>query len=226
MDKLTVLRFIDDPTNITTGAGALSVEGELGGSINESINKAVSVALDAAVINTVREGVRKGHWAFKDVQEVVVGPGFPAAVLNRTPVVEPAPVEPQPVIKPEPVKTDVVPVVIKTEVPALVKPEPVKAAEPQVPVPAKIAPVVEPLLEPTTTTEKTSKSSKSMKASVTTFIRKNPERGGEVIGNLRKGEIIQVTESSSSGKYYLVVTNDGNTIGWVFKELLTAVKSK
>jgi curli production assembly/transport component CsgG len=226
MDKLTVLRFIDDPTNITTGAGALSVEGELGGSINESINKAVSVALDAAVINTIREGVRKGHWAFKDVQEVVASPGFPAAVLNRTPVVETVPVEPQPVIKPEPPKTDVVPVTIKTEEPAIVKPEPVKASEPQVPVPAKIAPVVEPLLEPTTTTEKTSKSSKSMQAVVTTFIRKNPERGGEVIGNLRKGEIIQVTESSSSGKYYLVVTNDGNTIGWVFKELLTAVKSK
>ena len=40
MDKLTVLRFVDDPTNITTGAGALSIEGEMGGSINESINKA------------------------------------------------------------------------------------------------------------------------------------------------------------------------------------------
>jgi curli production assembly/transport component CsgG len=226
MDKLTVLRFIDDPTNITTGASALSVEGEMGGSINESINKAVSVALDAAVINTIRQGVRKGHWAFKDAQEVVAGPGFPAAVLNKPPVVETVPGEPQPVINPEPVETEVVPVVIKTEEPAIVKPEPVKAAESQVPIPAKIAPVVEPLLASTTTTEKTSKSSKSMQALVTTFIRKNPERGGEVIGNLRKGEVIQVTESSSSGKYYLVVTNDGNTIGWVFKELLTAVKSK
>jgi len=223
MDKLTVLRFIDDPTNKLTGAGALSVEGELGGSINESINKAVSVALDAAVINTIREGVRKGHWAFKDTQEVITGPGFPAAVLDRPPVVETAPVES---IKSEPPKTDAVPIV--AEAPTVTKSEPVKAAEPQVPVPvpAKIVPVVEPLLAPTTTTEKTSKSSKSMQALVTTFIRKNPERGGEVIGNLRKGEIIQVTESSSSGKYYLVVTNDGNTIGWVFKELLTAVKSK
>jgi len=218
MDKLTVLRFIDDPTNKLTGAGALSVEGELGGSINESINKAVSVALDAAVINTIREGVRKGHWAFKDTQEVITGPGFPAAVLDRPPVVETAPVES---IKSEPPKTDAV-----AEAPTVTKSEPVKAAEPQVPAPAKIVPIVEPLLAPTTTTEKTSKSSKSMQALVTTFIRKNPERGGEVIGNLRKGEIIQVTESSSSGKYYLVVTNDGNTIGWVFKELLTAVKSK
>ena len=227
MDKLTVLRFVDDPTNITTGAGALSIEGEMGGSINESINKAVSVALDAAVINTIREGVRKGHWSFKDAQEVVTNPGFPAAVLNRAPVVETVPVVPTPV-NPEPPKTDVVPIVAKPEtpIPALVTPAPVKAAEPQVPIPTKIEPTVAPLLEPTTTTEKTSKSSKSMKALVTTFIRKNPERGGEVIGNLRKGEIIQVTESSSSGKYYLAVTNDGNTIGWVFKELLTAVKSK
>ena len=225
MDKLTVLRFIDDPTNTLTGAGALSIEGELGGSINESINKAVSVALDAAVVNTIKEGVRKGHWAFKDTQAVVAGPGLPAAVLNTPPVVETVPVEPQPVIKPEPPKTDVEPV-IKPEAPALVKPEPVKAAEPQVPIPAKIVPVVEPLLEPTTKTEKTSNSSKSMKALVTTFIRKNPERGGEVIGNLSKGEVIQVTESSNSGKYYLAVANDGKTIGWVFKELLIEVKSK
>jgi hypothetical protein len=143
-------------------------------------------------------------------------------VLNRSPVVETVPVDPT-LVKPEPPKTDVVPIVTKPETPA---PAPVKAAEPQVPIPTKIEPTVAPLLMPTTTTEKTSNSSKSMKALVATFIRKNPERGGEVIGNLRKGEVIQVTESSNSGKYYLAVTNDGNTIGWVFKELLTAVKSK
>lgn len=62
MDKITVLRFINDPT---TGPNSSAVEGEIGGSINESINKAIDVAIQAAVINTINEGVRKGHWAFK-----------------------------------------------------------------------------------------------------------------------------------------------------------------
>ena len=57
MDKFTVLRFINDGTN--------SLESEIGGSINESINRATSVAVQAAVVDTIREGARKGHWAFK-----------------------------------------------------------------------------------------------------------------------------------------------------------------
>lgn len=63
MDKLTLMRFINDGTN--------SLEGEVGGSINESINKATSRALQAAVVNTIREGVRRGHWAFKAVEVTV-----------------------------------------------------------------------------------------------------------------------------------------------------------
>lgn len=57
MDKLTVMRFVNDGTN--------AVEGELGGSINESINRATSLAIQAAVVDTIREGARKGHWSFK-----------------------------------------------------------------------------------------------------------------------------------------------------------------
>lgn len=57
MDKLTVMRFINDGTN--------ALESELGGSINESINRATDVAIQAAIVDTVREGVRKGHWSFK-----------------------------------------------------------------------------------------------------------------------------------------------------------------
>ena len=70
MDKLTLLRFIDDPTTVN-GNNALSIEGELGGSINESINRAIDVAVQAAVVNTINEGVRKGHWAFKAEQTVL-----------------------------------------------------------------------------------------------------------------------------------------------------------
>lgn len=61
MDKFTLLRFINDGTN--------SLESEIGGSINESINRATSVAIQAAVVDTIREGARKGHWAFKQEQK-------------------------------------------------------------------------------------------------------------------------------------------------------------
>lgn len=63
MDKITVLRFINDSS---TGPNSTAVEGEIGGSINESINKAIDVAIQAAVINTINEGVRKNHWSFKE----------------------------------------------------------------------------------------------------------------------------------------------------------------
>lgn len=57
MDKVTLLRFINDGEN--------SIESEIGGSINESINRAISAAVQAAVVDTIREGARKGHWAFR-----------------------------------------------------------------------------------------------------------------------------------------------------------------
>jgi curli production assembly/transport component CsgG len=60
MDKITLLRFINDGTD--------SIEGEVGGSINESINKAIDVAVQAAVVNTIQEGARKGHWNFQQAQ--------------------------------------------------------------------------------------------------------------------------------------------------------------
>lgn len=67
MDKLTLLRFVDDGGQF--GAGANALEGELGGSINESINKAIDVAVQAAVVNTIKEGARKGHWTFKEEEK-------------------------------------------------------------------------------------------------------------------------------------------------------------
>ena len=77
MDKITLLRFVGDGT--TLGANANALEGEVGGSINESINKAIDVAVQAAVIQTINEGARKGHWAFK--QQVTTN------VVPLTPVV-------------------------------------------------------------------------------------------------------------------------------------------
>jgi curli production assembly/transport component CsgG len=58
MDKLTLMRWFNNGTD--------TLESEIGGSINESINKAVDIAVQAAVIQTINEGARKGHWAFKE----------------------------------------------------------------------------------------------------------------------------------------------------------------
>jgi curli production assembly/transport component CsgG len=64
MDKLGILKFVEE--------GTKAVEAETGMSINESVNKATNLAVKAAVIATIREGVRKGHWAFKEEPKPVV----------------------------------------------------------------------------------------------------------------------------------------------------------
>jgi curli production assembly/transport component CsgG len=58
MDKLTLMRWFNNGTD--------TLESELGGSINESINKAVDLSIQAAVIQTINEGARKNHWAFRE----------------------------------------------------------------------------------------------------------------------------------------------------------------
>jgi curli production assembly/transport component CsgG len=82
MDKLTLLRFVNDGTN--------SVEGEVGGSVNESVNRAIDVALQAALVNTITEGARKGHWAFKEESSRVesISQVVPAKDEKATKVVE------------------------------------------------------------------------------------------------------------------------------------------
>lgn len=74
MDKVTLLRFFDD--------GTKSVEGEIGGSVNESINKATSLAVQAAVVDTIKEGARKGHWAFKEEPKYVERTGQVISASN------------------------------------------------------------------------------------------------------------------------------------------------
>ena len=76
MDKFGVLKFVD--------SGTTSVEAETGGSINESINKATAMAIQAAVIDTIKEGARKGHWAFKDNTPTVVPLPIIPALMNFT----------------------------------------------------------------------------------------------------------------------------------------------
>jgi hypothetical protein len=90
MDKLTLMRWFNN--------GVDTIESELGGSINESINKAVDLAVQAAVVQTINEGVRKGHWSFKEEpkhvelisQPAPVATPVPAAI-KQEPKADPAP---------------------------------------------------------------------------------------------------------------------------------------
>ena len=102
MDKITLLRFVGDGT--TLGANANALEGEIGGSINESINKAIDVAVQAAVIQTINEGARKGHWAFKSNKVSAPAAIIPTIPAPTIPMLTAAPAEPvkAPEIKPEP----------------------------------------------------------------------------------------------------------------------------
>jgi curli production assembly/transport component CsgG len=105
MDKLTVLRFVDDPTNSLTGTNALGLEGEFGGSINESINKAIDVAVQAAVLTTIKEGARKGVWAFQEERPVVQMPPIPAHIEKPVTISKSGDV---PVLKTEEKKEEVI----------------------------------------------------------------------------------------------------------------------
>lgn len=58
MDKAGVLKFYS--------GGEQAFEAETGMSVNESINRATDLAIQAAVVGTIQDGVRKGHWAYKN----------------------------------------------------------------------------------------------------------------------------------------------------------------
>jgi curli production assembly/transport component CsgG len=58
--SFTVFRFFD--------MGTRSLETELGNSVNEPVNYAVRAAIEQAVVELVKDGSRKGLWAFKQTQ--------------------------------------------------------------------------------------------------------------------------------------------------------------
>jgi curli production assembly/transport component CsgG len=58
--SFTVFKFFD--------VGTRSLETEVGNSINEPVNYAVRAAIEQAVVEMVKEGNRKGLWAFKQTQ--------------------------------------------------------------------------------------------------------------------------------------------------------------
>jgi curli production assembly/transport component CsgG len=80
MDKMGVLKFYD--------SGTQALEAETGASINESINRAVSLSVQAAVVATIKEGVRKGHWSYRQTPTTQTVPVAPVAVPVVVPVTE------------------------------------------------------------------------------------------------------------------------------------------
>ena len=62
--SFTVFKFFD--------VGTRSLETEVGNSINEPVNYAVRAAIEQAVVEMVKEGSRKGLWAFKQTQSTEV----------------------------------------------------------------------------------------------------------------------------------------------------------
>jgi curli production assembly/transport component CsgG len=62
--SFTVFKFFD--------VGTRSLETEVGNSINEPVNYAVRAAIEQAVVEMVKEGNRKGLWAFKQTQSTEV----------------------------------------------------------------------------------------------------------------------------------------------------------
>lgn len=58
MDKVGALRFVD--------AGTLSLEGEIGTSVNDSINLAIQLGIQAAVREMIEEGVRRSLWEYQN----------------------------------------------------------------------------------------------------------------------------------------------------------------
>lgn len=65
-NSLTIFKFFDQ--------GTQAFESEIGYSANEPVNYAVRVAIEQAVVEMVKEGDKKGYWAFKRADAPLVVP--------------------------------------------------------------------------------------------------------------------------------------------------------
>jgi curli production assembly/transport component CsgG len=199
MDKVTLLRFVGDGTSL--GANANALEGEIGGSINESINKAIDVAVQAAVVQTINEGARKGHWAFRQEQRVeIVPPQAPAQ-----PVVEVAPTS-------QPVEPKVEP---KQEVKTEVKVEEKKevTVQPQINVPAPVVEIKK---------EEPKALFGQRKLKEAEFIFKEPTDKSQKTWQFKKGTVVNVVQPGSEG--WVRVLDSEKRGGWIQAEKLEEVK--
>ena len=96
--SFTVFKFFD--------TGTRSLETELGNTVNEPVNYAVRAAIEQAVVELVKDGNRKGLWAFR--QQAVIQPQ--PVVIPPTPVAAP-----KEEVKPVPEVVKETPKVVKEE---------------------------------------------------------------------------------------------------------------
>jgi len=198
MDKLTLLRFVDDGTQF--GAGANALEGEVGGSINESINRAVDVAVQAAVIQTINEGARKGHWAFKkQVTEIPV------------PVAPVAPVAPVVEEKKEVKVEEKKDVLVQPQAQPETKTETVPSASPEVKSETKVE---EKQAEP-----KALFGQRKLKEAE--FIYKEPNDKSQKTWQFKKGTVVDVVQPGSEG--WVRVVDSEKRGGWVMNDRLEKI---
>jgi curli production assembly/transport component CsgG len=94
-DSMTALKFFDQ--------GTQAFEAEAGLTINEPGTYAVKATIEMAVVELIKEGARKGVWAFKqDPAPVVERPLAPTPVpevKKEAPVLEPKKEEPKPALQ-------------------------------------------------------------------------------------------------------------------------------
>jgi curli production assembly/transport component CsgG len=202
MDKLTVLRFVDDGGQY--GANANALEGEVGGSINESINKAIDVAVQAAVVNTINEGARKGHWSFKEERKnELVQSQAPA---QRAPEVTPAPLQPS---KPE----------STGEIKAVeTKPEPKQEVKVEEKKEAVVHP--QPKIEEKKVEPKPLFGQRKLKEAE--FIYKEPSDNSQKTWQFKKGTVVNVVQPGSDG--WVKVVDSEKRSGWIRVEQMEEVK--
>ena len=198
MDKLTLLRFVDDGTQF--GAGANALEGEVGGSINESINRAVDVAVQAAVIQTINEGARKGHWAFKrQVTEI------PVPIVPIVPIVPV--VEEKKEVKVEEKKD----VLVQPQAQPETKTETLPSASPEVKFETKVE---EKQAEP-----KALFGQRKLKEAE--FIYKEPNDKSQKTWQFKKGTVVDVVQPGSEG--WVRVVDSEKRGGWVMNDRLEKI---
>ena len=209
MDKITLLRFVGDGT--TLGANANALEGEVGGSINESINKAIDVAVQAAVVQTINEGARKGHWAFKQ-QQVTTN------VVPLTPVVPVVIEEKKVEVKVEEKKDELV----QSQTQSETKTEAVPSTATEVKVEEK---KVEVKVEKKTAETKIVEvrplfGQRRLKEAE--YIYREPDEKSQKTWQFKKGTIINVIQPGSED--WFRITDSESRGGWIRREKLEEVK--
>jgi curli biogenesis system outer membrane secretion channel CsgG len=195
--SFTVFRFFD--------MGTRSLETEIGNSVNEPVNYAVRAAIEQAVVELVKDGARKGLWAFK--QPVTAQPE--PVVTQTTPVAAS--------------KEEIKPVPEVVSVPAKVEEKKNELVQTQTPESAPTPAVEQPadrknITELQTDTQPTQQS-KIKKRTVSSIgqsnVRETNKAGSTIIVVLDVGQPVTVLDETD--QLFFVETESGKK-GWVGKD--------